>query len=246
MKDAGNAEKTEKRLTKRQKSALETQKKLLAAAREIVCERGFANVSVEEITQKSGVAKGTFYTYFKRKEDVICALCGEMFACIRDKAITADGGFLDRLTFYMEHFAAYIEECSLKLCQEWVRTTVEPEFSGNLDGTNKLEFDLESIRKVLVEGVRRGELKPDTPVEALAHTLTNVLYGAMLCWATSNGVYRFSLKVREFCDAFLEPMLRPYLRTPRAKGKTQSTAMQKTQGAEQTKTRLSKKTSKTK
>ena len=54
-------------MTNRQLAALETKKKLLHAAKEIICEKGLANVSVAEITKKCGVANGTFYTYFKRK-----------------------------------------------------------------------------------------------------------------------------------------------------------------------------------
>ena len=34
-------------------------------------ERGFDLVTVDEITQKAGVAKGTFYTYFATKSDII-------------------------------------------------------------------------------------------------------------------------------------------------------------------------------
>ncbi len=37
-------------------------------------ERGFDRVSVEDITRDSGVAKGTFYHYFKCKEDVVAEL----------------------------------------------------------------------------------------------------------------------------------------------------------------------------
>lgn len=210
----GNAmetKQTEKTLTKRQESALETQKKLLEAARQIVCERGIANVSVEEITQMCGVAKGTFYTYFQRKEDVIHALCSEMFAFIRDKAMTAEGGFLERLTFYMVSFTSCIEDSSLKLCQEWIRNTAEPGFSGDDRGTVKLKFDVESLKELLADGVRRGEVKPTVSIEQLALTLTEVLYGEMLCWATSDGAYGFAQRTREFCQRFLEPMLRDCL-----------------------------------
>lgn len=68
-------------MTNRQLAALETKKKLLHAAKEIICEKGLANVSVAEITKKCGVANGTFYTYFKRKEDIVFALAAAR--CIR-------------------------------------------------------------------------------------------------------------------------------------------------------------------
>ena len=49
------------------KKAERTKGKLLASARKLISERGFDHVSVEDITKDSGVAKGTFYHYFKYK-----------------------------------------------------------------------------------------------------------------------------------------------------------------------------------
>ena len=43
------------------KKAERTKAKLTASARKLISERGFDNVSVEEITKDAGVAKGTFY-----------------------------------------------------------------------------------------------------------------------------------------------------------------------------------------
>ena len=47
-------------MTNRQKAALETRKKLIEAAHQIVSERGLAGTQVEEITKLCGVSKGTF------------------------------------------------------------------------------------------------------------------------------------------------------------------------------------------
>ena len=200
-----------KKETKRQKAARETRRKLLESARLIVSRNGLSGTSVDEITSMCGVAKGTFYTYFKRKEDIVSALCHETFTRIRDEAIACRGSFPERLSFYMAKFAGYIEESSLKLCQEWIRNTAEPEFSGNRDGMDKLEFDLDSMEMVFRDGIERGEVKPDAPVERLSRTLTDVLYGTMLCWATSNGKYDFVGEIREFSGSFLPVLLAPYL-----------------------------------
>ena len=58
-------------MTGRQLAAQETKKKILAAAKRLIGERGLADVSVEEITEACGVAKGTYYTYFKKKQITI-------------------------------------------------------------------------------------------------------------------------------------------------------------------------------
>ncbi len=59
------------RLTKRQLQAIETKKKIYDTAVQVINEKGFGNVSIEDITTRANVAKGSFYTYFKSKEDLL-------------------------------------------------------------------------------------------------------------------------------------------------------------------------------
>lgn len=198
-------------MTNRQLAALETKRKLLEAAKKIICEKGLTNTSTGEITKACGVSNGTFYTYFKRKEDVIFALSREIFQEIFQKAQVYDGTFMERLMFYMMSFSGYIEKSSLKLCQEWVRNTVDPDLVENQDDKNKLHMDIESIKGLIQSGVEKGELKADTPVDILAHTLTDVLYGEMLCWDMSGGAYSFEERTKEFCNLFLSAIVNPYL-----------------------------------
>ncbi len=198
-------------MTNRQLAALETKKKLMEAAKELVCEKGLANTSIAEITKKCGVANGTFYTYFKKKEDIVFALSREMYQEVLDKALVHAGGFMERLTFFAVGFTDRIEKSGLKLCQEWVRNTVDPELVENEDDRGKLAFDIHSVAVMLEDSIRRGELKPDTPVEILSHTLMDILYGQMLCWDMSGGTYGFAARTEEFCTLFLGAIMAPYL-----------------------------------
>ncbi len=199
------------KMTKRQLSALETKRKLLEAAKKIVCEKGLINTSIEEITKACGVSNGTFYTYFKRKEDVIFALSREVFQEIFEKAQAHSGAFMERLKFFMINFSGYIEKSGLKLCQEWVRNTVDPDLVENQDDKNKLSMDIRSMKGIIESGIKRGELKEDVPVDVLSHTLIDILYGEMLCWDMSGGAYSFETRTKEFCDTFLNAILTPYL-----------------------------------
>ena len=72
-------------MTNRKLAAMETRKKLVAAAKKIICDKGLVNTSIEEITEACGVSKGTFYTYFKRKEDIVFELSREVFTEILEK-----------------------------------------------------------------------------------------------------------------------------------------------------------------
>src|SRR5205823_9719074 len=61
-----------------------TLRKILDAAREEFGERGFSDTSIVGITQRAGVALGTFYTYFESKEALFQALVRDMSAQVRE------------------------------------------------------------------------------------------------------------------------------------------------------------------
>ena len=61
-----------------------TLRKILDAAREEFGQRGFSDSSIVGITQRAGVALGTFYTYFDSKEALFQALVRDMSAQVRD------------------------------------------------------------------------------------------------------------------------------------------------------------------
>ncbi|HYX45281.1 MAG TPA: TetR/AcrR family transcriptional regulator [Sphingomicrobium sp.] len=66
-----------------------TLRKILDSARTEFGERGFAESSIVGITQRAGVALGTFYTYFDSKEAVFGAVVRDMSAQVRDTVAPA-------------------------------------------------------------------------------------------------------------------------------------------------------------
>ena len=66
-----------------------TLRKILDAAEEEFGQRGFAESSIVGITQRAGVALGTFYTYFDSKEAVFGAVVRDMSAQVRDHVAPA-------------------------------------------------------------------------------------------------------------------------------------------------------------
>ena len=57
------------RPTKRQQQAAATQEQLLQAAREVFEQKGYQAATVGAITSAANIAHGTFYLYFRNKED---------------------------------------------------------------------------------------------------------------------------------------------------------------------------------
>ena len=67
----------------------EKRRALLDAAYELFLERGTAKTSVEDITSRAKVAKGTFYLYFQDKGAVMQALLGRVSYQLLSDACTA-------------------------------------------------------------------------------------------------------------------------------------------------------------
>src|SRR3954468_18368967 len=66
---------------KRQQQAAATQEQLLDAARDVFAERGYQATTVGAITTRANTAHGTFYLYFRNKQDAFA----QVFATIADQ-----------------------------------------------------------------------------------------------------------------------------------------------------------------
>ena len=90
-----------------------TLRKILDAAREEFGERGFSDSSIVGITQRAGVALGTFYTYFDSKEELFKALVRDMSTQVRDNvgpALTDARDGLDGERRALEAFLKFVRE----------------------------------------------------------------------------------------------------------------------------------------
>jgi|SRR6478736_4455349 AcrR family transcriptional regulator len=85
-----------------------TLRKILDAAREEFGERGFSDSSIVGITQRAGVALGTFYTYFESKEALFQALVRDMSAQVRDEVGPALKDAADGLDGERRALAAFL------------------------------------------------------------------------------------------------------------------------------------------
>jgi AcrR family transcriptional regulator len=68
----------------------ERRAELLLAARDEFAERGFHDAKVDDIAARAGVAKGTFYLYFRDKRSVFEELVDGLFARLGGAILTVD------------------------------------------------------------------------------------------------------------------------------------------------------------
>ena len=94
--------------------------RLYTASIELFTEQGYEETSIEDITERADVARGTFFNYFDRKEEVIAAWGARRRDTLREELGAIAGGGLDALTC--------LENCMKALARinklEWRTTQV--------------------------------------------------------------------------------------------------------------------------
>ena len=87
----------------------ETQNKLFDAAEKEFGERGYHEAAISGITQRAGVALGTFYVYFDSKEEIFRALVAHMGHLTRAWIAERVADSPDRLTAERQGIEAFID-----------------------------------------------------------------------------------------------------------------------------------------
>ena len=83
----------------------ETKKKLLKVAMELIWEQSYGSVGVEDICQRAGVTKGSFYFAFPSKSDLACAAFEENWQTKRpmlDQIFSAQVGAVAQFEQYAD------------------------------------------------------------------------------------------------------------------------------------------------
>ncbi|HVE85117.1 MAG TPA: TetR/AcrR family transcriptional regulator [Myxococcales bacterium] len=86
-----------------------TRQKLLEAAEAVFGERGYEHASVAEITQRAGVAQGTFYVYFPDKLTVFVKLVDDLGDRLRAEIRQGITGLTDRIDVEREGFRSFFK-----------------------------------------------------------------------------------------------------------------------------------------
>jgi len=162
----------------RTKPADERREELLDAAEASILERGITATTVDHVTTGAGVAKGTFYLYFKTKADVVAAVqrrYNDRFVEQLRRAIAAAGDdWAARLDACVE--AGLHDHQAERRLHDALFLHTRPEPGPDLD--DALDDLVGVFRDLLVEGVAAG-----------AYDVADVDTTAVLLFNTLHGVY---------------------------------------------------------
>ena len=165
----------------------QTRDLVLDTALKLFNEHGYLGVRVEDIAQQAGVSRATFYKHFAEREQVLAELFERLLgpgseatppaspeepgsATIEELVVTAVEDAVQRM-LAQDDLARFVYSLPVRhsaLLRPEVRTT-PPVFV--------------EVTHLLEQGVHRGEVRDDIPVDLLARHVLAALETAMRDWA---------------------------------------------------------------
>jgi len=169
--------------TLRERQAEATRQLLVAVARGLFAEHGYADTSIEEIIQRAGVARGALYHHFPGKDALFLAVYQTVQADTASRVVAAAVAVKDPWGAARAGLAAFLDAC------------LEPEFRRVviIDSVAVLHRDLwsdpiEHIELPMLATVLAPLVESTLPgltTDALVHVALGGLYGAALYIARS-------------------------------------------------------------
>ncbi|MBB6697315.1 TetR/AcrR family transcriptional regulator [Clostridium algidicarnis] len=106
--------------SKSENKKLIKEKDLYSAAYELFTTKGFQNTAIDDIVKKAGVAKGTFYLYFKDKYDIINKIILQKSSGLIKEAMQKTKeesfeDFIEMFLFYVNYIIEYLKDNKLML-----------------------------------------------------------------------------------------------------------------------------------
>jgi AcrR family transcriptional regulator len=183
----------EPRASLRERKKLATRRLLRRIALDLVAERGFAHVTVDDIAEAADVSPRTFFNYFPSKEAAIYGTDPDRAAALRDRVAHQAPGepVLDALRSVMASEAEEVADELRELGGDpagWLRRMKEARADPHLRAARAAQMAM--VERAIAEGLaeRLGTDPDRDPYPGLlAAVAAGVFRSSMTFWAGSGG-----------------------------------------------------------
>lgn len=165
---------------RRERNKQRVRERLYSAAVELFMEKGYEHTSINEIAERADVARGTFFNYFQRKEDIITAW-GERRRAALVTALHEYGALTPSSVAQLQQCMAIL----VRINQEDPHLTAAMLTAWVKAGRPILEepYVAEVFAEIVDRGMSRGELSPGMSPIGAGNVLRDVYLGALYRWA---------------------------------------------------------------
>ncbi len=194
----------------------ETKQILLEESTKLFLEKSFKEVTLKDILDKTGIAKGSFYYYFKSKEQLFIEIVDNFLLMLSDviPVKKLEGvGIKDFIDLYLEATSKYIkkiktlyEEISI-VNINYYRLMFDamiyyPGFKQKFDKMNEDEFNL--WIKVIENAKKNKEIKENIDSTVLAKQFIHLYDGLGMSSVFNNDIENLNQNAKKMLGDFLE------------------------------------------
>lgn len=144
---------------------------LVETAKGLFFHYGTKRVSIEEICQKSGVSKMTFYRYFPNKTGLARYVLESIYGEARETVnniLAMDLPFEERLKKVLVTKMEYTDKYSREFIRD-LMTGAEPELQKYIEQETKNFLD--DLRKIFLQAQKKGEIRSDIKVDFIIYMM---------------------------------------------------------------------------
>jgi AcrR family transcriptional regulator len=169
---------------RRERHSIELRERLFRAALDLFAKQGFAETTVEDITNAADLGKGTFFNYFPSKDHILLAFAEMQLGKLR-LAIDEARRTSVPMPQFMRSLAALMTQEPVRnpdiirvLLQAFLSNSQVREAMLDLQA-RVLAFHAEMIQL----GQGRGEIRDDLPAAEIALVFRQTIFGTLLIWS---------------------------------------------------------------
>jgi AcrR family transcriptional regulator len=185
------------KITKRQVQAMETKKRIYDSAVELFQKYGFENVSVDDIVEKSGVAKGTFYVHFNSKDSLITS---EIAAYVKELDLDyksyvetfPESTKVSDILFSL--FGKIADTLADKIGYDLMKAVYEAQLSKTVNPVLLMGYSRDLYKlltDIIDKGIQEGEFRKELSSDAVARYCVMVIRGTAYEWCARYPDFNF-------------------------------------------------------
>ena len=183
----------------------ETRARLIAEARRLFAERGYAAVGTEEIVRAAGLTRGALYHHFGSKADLLEAAYIEIEAALTRTVASGAMGASDPMEALRAGAGMVLDACLDPEVQRIVFLDAPAVLGWERWREIAADHGLGLVEATLAAAIEAGAI-PEQPVRPLAHVLMGALDEAAMLVARSEDTDAARAEVGATVDGILEAL----------------------------------------